>query len=196
MSAGRLLVIDDAPQIRRIMRETLTNAGYEVDDARTGVEGLEKLREFHPDLVLLDMNLPEMDGIEVCRAIRNTSNIAIIMLTVRKSDSDKVAALDAGADDFVTKPYDPEELRARLMVAERIVRLQEHVRRLEGVLPTCMYCKKIRDDRNVWVGIEQYITQRTEASFSHGVCPEFPTGRSFKLCGGRTMVTRSTISES
>ena len=121
MSGGRLLVIDDAPQIRRIMRETLTSAGYEVDDARTGVEGLEKLRDFHPDLVLLDMNLPEMDGIEVCRAIRSTSNIAIIMLTVRKSDSDKVAALDAGADDFVTKPFSTPELLARVRAALRRV---------------------------------------------------------------------------
>jgi two-component system KDP operon response regulator KdpE len=103
------------------MRETLTGAGYEVDDARDGAEGLDKVREFHPDLVLLDMNLPEIGGIEVCKSIRADSNIAIIMLTVRKSDADKVAALDAGADDFVTKPFSTPELLARVRAALRRV---------------------------------------------------------------------------
>ena len=121
MSAGRILVIDDEPQIRRIMRETLTAAGYEVDDARNGVEGLDKVRQFHPDLVLLDINMPEMGGVEVCKAIRADSNIAIIMLTVRKSDADKVAALDAGADDFITKPFSTPELLARVRAALRRV---------------------------------------------------------------------------
>jgi two-component system KDP operon response regulator KdpE len=121
MSAGRILVIDDEPQIRRIMRETLTSAGYEIDDARDGMEGLEKVRQFHPDLVLLDINLPEMDGVEVCKAIRSSSNIAIIMLTVRKAEVDKVAALDAGADDFVTKPFSTPELLARVRAALRRV---------------------------------------------------------------------------
>ena len=122
MSGGRILVVDDAPQIRRIMRETLTGAGYEVDDARNGIEGLEKLREFRPDLVLLDINMPEMSGLDVCRAIRSDStNIAIIMLTVRKSEADKVAALDAGADDFITKPFSTPELMARVRAALRRV---------------------------------------------------------------------------
>jgi two-component system KDP operon response regulator KdpE len=121
MSAGRVLIIDDEPQIRRIMRETLTSAGYEVEDAKNGEEGLVKVREFRPALVLLDINMPDMSGIEVCKAIRTDSNIAIIMLTVRKSDADKVAALDAGADDFVTKPFSTPELLARVRAALRRV---------------------------------------------------------------------------
>jgi two-component system KDP operon response regulator KdpE len=121
VSAGRILVIDDEPQIRRIMRETLTAAGYEIDDARNGLEGLEKVREFRPDLVLLDINMPEMTGVDVCKAIRADSNIGIIMLTVRKSDADKVAALDAGADDFITKPFSTPELLARVRAALRRV---------------------------------------------------------------------------
>jgi two-component system KDP operon response regulator KdpE len=125
MSAGRILVIDDEPQIRRIMRETLTSAGYEVDDARDGMEGLEKVREFRPDLVLLDINMPEMGGVDVCKAIRSDSNTAIIMLTVRKSEADKVAALDAGADDFVTKPFSTPELLARVRAALRRVPLAQ-----------------------------------------------------------------------
>src|SRR5262245_18962823 len=103
------------------MRETLTAEGYEVDDARNGLEGLEKLREFRPDLILLDINMPEMSGVEVCKAIRKDTAVAIIMLTVRKSEADKVAALDAGADDFVTKPFSTPELLARERAALRRV---------------------------------------------------------------------------
>lgn len=121
MSAGRILVIDDEPQIRRIMRTTLIGAGYEVDDARTGEEGLEKMGQFHPDLVLLDINMPGMGGLAACKLIRADKNVAIIMLTVRDSEADKVAALDAGADDFVTKPFSTPELLARIRAALRRV---------------------------------------------------------------------------
>jgi two-component system KDP operon response regulator KdpE len=121
LSAGRILVIDDEPQIRRIMRTTLSGAGFEVDDARTAEEGFEKIREYRPDLVLLDINMPGMDGIAACRAIRADTNLAIIMLTVRNSEADKVAALDAGADDFVCKPFSTPELLARIRAAFRRV---------------------------------------------------------------------------
>jgi two-component system KDP operon response regulator KdpE len=121
MSAGRILVVDDEPQIRRIMRTTLTGAGYEVDDAKTGEEALEKVREFRPELVLLDINMPGMGGLEACRAIRTGQNVAIIMLTVHNTDAAKVEALDAGADDFVTKPFSTPELLARIRAALRRV---------------------------------------------------------------------------
>lgn len=113
------------------MRETLISSGYEVDDAKNGMEGLEKLRQFRPDLVLLDINMPDMGGVEVCKAIRNDSNIAIVMLTVRKSEADKVAALDAGADDFVTKPFSTPELLARIRAALRRVPLTQASSRMQ-----------------------------------------------------------------
>jgi two-component system KDP operon response regulator KdpE len=119
MSAGRILVVDDDPQIRRVMRVTLTGQGYEVDDARSGDAALEKLREQRFDLVLLDMNMSGMGGLETCHSIRSQSDVAVIMLTVRDSDEDKVAALDAGADDYVTKPYNAPELLARIRAALR-----------------------------------------------------------------------------
>jgi two-component system KDP operon response regulator KdpE len=119
MSAGRILVVDDDPQIRRVMRVTLTGQGYEVDDAKSGDAALEKVREERFDLLLLDMNMPGMDGLETCRAIRRQSEIAIIMLTVRDSERDTVAALDAGADDYVTKPYNATELLARIRATLR-----------------------------------------------------------------------------
>ena len=123
MSAGRILVVDDEPQIRRVMRTTLTGSGYEVDDAKTGEEALEKVRTFRPDLVLLDINMPGMGGLAACRAIRSDTNAAIIMLTVRNSEADKVEALDAGADDFVTKPFSTPELLARVRASLRRVTL-------------------------------------------------------------------------
>jgi two-component system KDP operon response regulator KdpE len=114
-------VVDDEPQIRRIMRTTLSGAGYEVEDARTGEEALEKVREYRPDLVLLDINMPGMGGLAACKALRAGTNIGIIMLTVRDSEADKVQALDAGADDFVTKPFSTPELLARIRAALRRV---------------------------------------------------------------------------
>ena len=119
MSSGRILVVDDDPQIRRVMRVTLTGHGYEVDDVTNGEAALEKLRDQRFDLVLLDMSMPGMGGLETCRAIRAQSEIAIMMLTVRDSEVDKVEALDAGADDYVTKPYHPPELLARIRAALR-----------------------------------------------------------------------------
>ena len=121
MSAGRIIVVDDQPKIRRFMRTTLVAEGYEVDEAKTGEEVLERIRERRPDLVVLDINMPGMGGLATCRAIRKDSDVAIIMLTVRNSEEDKVAALDAGADDFVTKPFSTPELMARIRAALRRV---------------------------------------------------------------------------
>ncbi len=119
MNAGRILVVDDEPQIRRVLRATLTSRGYEVVDARTGEEALEALRDSRFNLVLLDINMPGIGGLETCREIRASSEIAIIMLTVHNAEADKVAALDAGADDYVTKPFSTPELLARIRAALR-----------------------------------------------------------------------------
>jgi two-component system KDP operon response regulator KdpE len=116
---ARILVADDEPQIRRVMRTSLTEQGYIVTDARSGEEALERLRQDHPDLVLLDMNMPGIGGLEACREIRETSDVAVIILTVRDSEADKVAALDAGADDYITKPFSMPELLARIRAALR-----------------------------------------------------------------------------
>jgi len=121
MSQGKILIVDDDPQIRRVMRTTLVVQGYEVADARSGEEAIEKFREGKYDLILLDLNMPGMDGIAACREIRSTSDVAIVMLTVRDSERDKVTALDAGADDYVTKPFSTPELLARVRAALRRV---------------------------------------------------------------------------
>src|ERR1700692_2601964 len=119
MSTPTILVVDDEPQIRRVMRTTLSSNGYTVIEARSGEEALEMLRKERPELVLLDVNMPGMSGLETCREIRDHSDVAIIMLTVRNTEHDKVLALDAGADDYVVKPFGMEELLARIRAALR-----------------------------------------------------------------------------
>ena len=122
MSAGRILVVDDDSQIRRVMRATLAARSYQVGDVRTGEEALRRLRSETYDVVLLDMNMPGMNGLETCRAMRtgqSGSDLAIIMLTVRNTEQDKIEALDAGADDYVTKPFSMPELLARIRAALR-----------------------------------------------------------------------------
>jgi len=119
LSLGRILVVDDDPQIRRVMKATLVGHSYEVMEARTGEEALEKLPQEMPNLVLLDMNMPGMGGLETCRAICAGSDVPVIILSVRNTEKDKVAALDAGADDYVTKPFGIEELLARIRAALR-----------------------------------------------------------------------------
>lgn len=123
MTAARILVVDDEPQIRRVMRSALTAEGYEVHEAKSGGGALEELRDARYDLVLLDVNMPGMDGLETCREIRATSEVAVIMLTVRSGEEDKIAALDAGADDYVTKPFSMPELLARIRASLRRVPL-------------------------------------------------------------------------
>jgi two-component system KDP operon response regulator KdpE len=119
MSSATILVVDDEPQIRRVMRTTLSSQGYSVIEAKSGEEALEKLRAERADLILLDVNMPGTSGLETCREIRRTSDVPIIMLTVRNTEKDKVQALDAGADDYVVKPFGAEELMARIRAALR-----------------------------------------------------------------------------
>jgi two-component system KDP operon response regulator KdpE len=119
VSVANILVVDDEPQIRRVLRSTLSTRGYVITEAKTGEEALESLRKERPDLILLDVNMPGMGGIETCREIRRGSDTPIIMLTVRNAERDKVAALDAGADDYVVKPFGIEELLARIRAALR-----------------------------------------------------------------------------
>jgi two-component system KDP operon response regulator KdpE len=114
MSAGKVLVVDDEPQIRRVMRVALSAQGYETVEARSGEEALAQFREHLPDLVLLDLNMPGIGGLEACRLLRAGSEVPIIVLTVRGAEEEKVKALDAGADDYVTKPFGMQELLARI----------------------------------------------------------------------------------
>ncbi len=116
---SRVLVVDDEPQILRAMAINLRARGYDVDLAPDGEHALELAAHNHPDVVVLDLGLPRMDGVEVIRGLRGWSTVPIVVLSVRDAEPDKVAALDAGADDYVTKPFGMDELLARLRAALR-----------------------------------------------------------------------------
>jgi two-component system, OmpR family, KDP operon response regulator KdpE len=119
MNSTTILIVDDELQLRRAMRATLSSIGYTVVEAKTGEDALEQVDELRPDLVLLDFNMPGLGGLETCRALRERSDIPIIILSVRNTEPDKVQALDAGADDYVTKPFGIQELLARIRAAMR-----------------------------------------------------------------------------
>jgi len=119
--AKSILIVEDEEQIVRVVRAYLEQAGYEVLVARNGPEGLMRVRQQRPDLVVLDLMLPGMDGLDVCRAIRRESSTPIIMLTARAEETDKLIGLEIGADDYMTKPFSPRELVARVRAVLRRV---------------------------------------------------------------------------
>jgi two-component system, OmpR family, KDP operon response regulator KdpE len=126
------LVIDDEVQIRRLLRVVLESADYQVHEAETAAQGLTDAATRRPDVVLLDLGLPDSDGVKVLRRLREWSQVPVIILSVRDDEEGKVAALDAGADDYVTKPFSSAELLARLRAAQRKTRPEEEISRFKS----------------------------------------------------------------
>jgi two-component system KDP operon response regulator KdpE len=126
------LVIDDEVQIRRLLRVVLESADYQVHEAETAAQGLTDAATRRPDVVLLDLGLPDSDGVNVLRRLREWSKVPVIVLSVRDDEEGKVAALDAGADDYVTKPFSSAELLARLRAAQRKTRPEEEISRFKS----------------------------------------------------------------
>ena len=180
----KTLIAEDDRELRETLSFLLRFEGYDVVEAANGIEAWHEFERSRFTLVLSDWMMPQLDGLELCRRIRATERPYypyVILLTALKGKDHFLQAMRAGIDDFISKPFDVDELRAKLHVAERIVTLQDRVQRLEGILPTCMYCKKIRDENQIWVSIEQYITKRSDAEFSHGICPDCFTKASAQL---------------
>ena len=119
MNGTRILVVDDEPQITRVLRRSLSSKGYEVQVAEDGEEALDVFRKWNPDIVITDLFMPRMGGLELCRRIRKTSQVPILILSVKGEERAKVEALDTGADDYLTKPFGMDELFARIRVALR-----------------------------------------------------------------------------
>ena len=185
----RILIAEDDAISRRLLERQLQKWGHDVIPVSDGRAALEILQaKDAPPLAILDWMMPELDGVQVCRSVRGPSMeriMYVILLTAKGQKADIVTGLESGADDYLVKPFDAEELRARLNAGIRIVTLEqalaERVRDLEGaltrehelqgLLPICSYCKKVRDDQNYWHEVENYISQRSAAVFSHGICP-------------------------
>jgi len=184
----RILIAEDEVVTAHILQKLLRSWEYETVMVKDGLAALETLRAANPpELALLDWMMPGKDGPDVCRLLRaENARTYIILLTSRTERADVVVGLDAGADDYLVKPFDPEELRARLKAGIRIIDLQEklaahvaelqdalaNVRRLNGLLPICSYCKAIRDDSDYWHRVEEYVTEHADVKFSHGICPK------------------------
>lgn len=186
----KILIADDSAVARRLVTNVLGESDHElvvVEDGTAAVAAFDV--EEAPVLGVLDWEMPGLTGPEVCRRVRDrTWAIApyLILLTSRDDQSDIVLGLEAGADDYLTKPFREGELMARIGVGERIILLQRRLARrveeleaalatvneLEGLLPICSYCKNVRDDGNYWHQVEAYVGARSGARFSHGVCPD------------------------
>ncbi|MBN1824815.1 MAG: response regulator transcription factor [Candidatus Eisenbacteria bacterium] len=186
----RVLIADDDPTYRIFLEEALKKWGYEVEAVDDGEKAWSALcGSLPPRLVLLDWVMPGLDGVELIEKIRGEEKLAssyVILLTARDGKEDVVRGLDAGANDYITKPFHHAELRARVAVGDRVLGLQEqlakrlrdlegalaHVKTLQGLIPICMHCHKIRDDQESWQKIESYIEDHSAAEFSHSICPE------------------------
>ena len=186
----RILIAEDDLTSRTVLVGVLKKCGHDAVAAPDGAEAWEVMQHSDaPKLAILDWLMPGMDGIEVVRRVRATPTPQppyIIMLTAKDGKTDVIAGLDAGANDYLAKPFDAGELRARVEVGRRMVELQaqlaesvselqtalEHVKTLRGIVPICAHCKKIRDDQGYWSQVEVYVRDHSEAEFSHGICPE------------------------
>lgn len=171
----RILIAEDDPASQLVLRRTLEKLGHDTVTTATGTEAWTAYESSDIQLVISDWMMPEMTGLDLCRKVRARQGgryTYFILLTALSGKGRYLEGMAAGADDFITKPFDRDELQARLHVAQRILSLQKEVLQLEGLLPICSYCKKIRDEQQQWVAMEQYIDERTDASFTHGVCTD------------------------
>jgi phosphoserine phosphatase RsbU/P len=169
----KILIAEDDTVSRVGLAATLKKLGHDVVATEHGRQTWDTFRRENFPILISDWMMPGVDGLELCRMIRAENRARytyVILLTVLGGKGSFLEGMRAGADDFITKPFDEDELAARLHVAERIVNLQREFKQLQGLLPICSYCKRIRDEQNRWHHIEDYIASHTDASFSHGVC--------------------------
>jgi len=191
-----ILIVDDESNNIQLLGNIVRDQGYEPEFATNGVKALEWAGRKHFDLVLLDVVMPEIDGYEVCKRLKSnpaTANTPVIFLTV-KDDAESIAkGFETGAVDYVTKPFNTIELLARVkthlalrqcgrelelknseleLKNSELTQALEEIKTLQGIIPICAECKKIRDDKGAWEQIEQYIQSRSDAKFSHSLCPK------------------------
>lgn len=186
----RVLIAEDDPVSRRVLEATLHKWGYAVIVTCDGDEAAQQVAEADcPHLIILDWMMPGHDGPEVCKLIRARPDgeaFYVLLLTAKSQKEDIVSGLESGADDYITKPFNRDELRARIQTGQRIIKLNDSlaarigeleealnkVETLSGLLPICAYCKRIRQGDDYWQQVESYIASKSDAEFSHGICPD------------------------
>jgi sigma-B regulation protein RsbU (phosphoserine phosphatase) len=185
----RIIIAEDDMVSRKMLEKVLIAGDDQIIAVEDGLKALAAIEKQTPDMLITDWMMPEMDGLELSRKVRAlhlTSYVYIILLTALTEKESIIEGLDAGADDYITKPYDRTELQARVRAGKRVIELERslrqkneeltkalaQVKQLKGLLPICMFCKKIRDDGNYWQQVEDYVARHTQADFSHSICPE------------------------
>ena len=189
----KILIAEDDLTSRTLLSGILEKWGYEPIETTDGETAWWIMQQTNaPPLVILDWIMPGMEGLEVVRRVREVETERppyIILLTSKQGKENIITGLEVGANDYMVKPFDPDELRARVQVGQRMVEIQErllakmqelqkavdHIQNLEKILPICSFCKKIRDDAGKWEQVEAYVSKRSGALFSHGICPECMT---------------------
>lgn len=191
-----ILVVDDHPTNLKVLVEYLESANYRTLVATRGERALQQIHRYVPDLILLDVLMPDLNGFDTCRLLKanpRTRNIPVIFITALSDVDSIVRGFEAGGVDYITKPIRHQELLARVNTHLTLQNLQDellkknkqleqrneelqqalkNIKTLEGLLPICAHCKKIRDDEGHWHQVEAYIQDHSEAEFSHGFCPD------------------------
>ncbi len=185
----KILLAEDDTTTRMMLHGLLTKWGYQVVAVEDGARAWAELQKPEsPQIAIIDWQMPVISGVEVCQRIRNlkrSNPIYAFLLTGRDKKGDIIQGLSSGANDYITKPFNDGELKARIQVAKRMVQIQAtlnekilelenaftHIKTLQGIIPICMHCHKIRNDDEAWERLESYISENSEAEFSHSICP-------------------------
>ena len=172
----KVLIADDDASALLLLKQLLVKLGHEPLLAADGARAWDLYTREPVRVVISDWVMPGLDGLSLCRKVRSQPGADytyfIVLTATMVTRQDYHDAMAAGADDFMLKPPDPQMLRIRLAVAERIVTLTKRVKQLEGIIPICSYCKRVRRDDNVYEQMEAYIQENSKAVFSHGICED------------------------
>lgn len=171
-----IAIAEDDLVTRRLIEKFLRDEGHEIASFESGQAAWEHFSKNPVQVIVSDWNMPDMDGLDLCRQVRGVRREAytyfILLTSASRSHSNIHAAVAAGVDDFLSKPVNPDEMWMRLHVASRILGYAGQVRQLESLIPICSYCKKVRNDSNLWQAVDQYLSQQTGKDLSHSICPD------------------------
>jgi len=176
MDALNVVVAEDDLVTRRMIEKFLRADGHRVQTFADGRGAWRYIEANEVNVVVSDWMMPDGDGLDLCRRVREMKRedyTYFILLTSMSRNKENIrTAAAAGVDDFLTKPVNPDDLWMRLRVADRILRFQGQVRQLESLIPICSYCKKVRDDSNLWQAVDKYLSEQTGRDLSHSICPD------------------------